>query len=187
MRKILKIILAVFAVLIIAGVASFSLVIFDVAGNFATGTQPLPNGAAIGKAIVVYDPGLSGGAKDTATKIGYNLQEKGYDVTLAGVKSSTAADLTGYDVIVVGGPIYAGKPASTIKSYLNSLSPPSNAKVGVFGYGSVTVDNSNSTAVTQDVANLPSTSTLTFNAVVKVVSGSGVDAACQDFVNRLVA
>ena len=60
---------------------------FDVAGTFATDTHPLPNGSATGKAIVVYDPGLSGGAKDVATKIGYNLQDKGYDVTLAGVKA----------------------------------------------------------------------------------------------------
>ena len=95
-----------------------------------------------------------GGAKDVATKIGYNLQDTGYDVTLAGVKSSTAANLTGYAIVVVGGPIYAGKPASSIQSYLNSLNPPANATVGVFGYGSVQVDNTNQTVVEQDVAPL---------------------------------
>ncbi len=186
MRKIFKIILSIFAILIIVGIASFSLIMFDVAGTFATDTHPLPNGAAIGKAIVVYDPGLSGGAKDVATKIGYNLQEKGYDVTLAGVKSSTAANLTGYAVVVVGGPIYAGKPASSIQNYLNSLNPPANAKVGVFGYGSVQVDNSNQTVVEQDVAPLPADSPVTLSAVVKIVSGNNVDANCQDFVNRLL-
>ena len=186
MRKIFKIILSIFAILIIVGIASFSLIMFDVAGTFATDTHPLPNGAAIGKAIVVYDPGLSGGAKDVATKIGYNLQEKGYDVTLAGVKSSTAANLTGYAVVVVGGPIYAGKPASSIQNYLNSLNPPANAKVGVFGYGSVQVDNSNQTVVEQDVAPLPTDSSVTLSAVVKIVSGNNVDANCQDFVNRLL-
>jgi len=186
LRKIFKIILSVFAILIIVGVASFSLIMFDVAGTFATDTHPLPNGAATGKAIVVYDPGLSGGAKDVATKIGYSLQDSGYDVTLAGVKSSTAANLTGYSVVIVGGPIYAGKPASSIQSYLNSLNPPANATVGAFGYGSVQVDNTNTTAVQQDVAPLPTGSQVTFNAVVKVVSGSDVDVACEDFVNRLL-
>lgn len=102
------------------GIASVSIVILDVAGNFATGSQTLPNGVAIGTALVVYDPGLSGGAKDVAPKIGYDLQSQGYTVVLAGVKSSDAANTTGYDVIVVGGPIYAGKPASTVQSYLNS-------------------------------------------------------------------
>jgi len=79
MRKILKIIIVVFALLIIVGIASFSIVILD-ASTLATDTNPLPNGAAIGRAIVIYDPGLSGGAKDVATKIGYDLQEAGYNV-----------------------------------------------------------------------------------------------------------
>ncbi len=186
MRKILKIILTIFAVLIIVGVTSFSLVIFDVAGNLATDTHPLPNGAAAGKALVVYDPGLSGGAKDTATKIGYNLQTAGYDVLLAGVKSSAAGNITGYDVIVVGGPVYAGKPASTIQTYLNNLAPPANAKVGVFGYGSVQLDDSNQTAVMQDVAPLPSGSTVHLSGAVKVVSGGDVDGKCQTFVVDLL-
>lgn len=144
------------------------------------------SGAAIGTALVVYDPGLSGGAKDVATKIGYALQSQGYTVVLAGVKSSYAANTTGYDVIVVGGPIYAGKPASTVQSYLNSLNPPANTKVGAFGYGSVKVDDTNSTAVMQDVAPLPSNSPVTFNAVVKVVSGDNIDSKCQDFVTNLL-
>lgn len=129
---------------------------------------------------------MSGGAKDVATKIGYNLQDSGYDVTLAGVKSSAAANLTGYDVVVVGGPIYAGKPASSIQSYLNSLNPPANTTVGVFGYGSVQIDNTNQTAVQQDVAPLSTDNPLVITATVKVVSGSNVDAVCQTFVNRLL-
>ena len=66
--------------LIIVGIANFSIVILDVAGTFATDTHLLPNGAPIGQAMVVYDPGLSGGAKDVATKISYELQSKGYNV-----------------------------------------------------------------------------------------------------------
>jgi flavodoxin len=186
MRKILKIILAVFAVLIIVGIAGIGIIIGDVAGNLATGSQTLTNGAATGQALVVYDPGLSGGAKDVATKIGYDLQASGYNVVLAGVKSSAAGDLTGYNVIVVGGPIYAGKPASTIQSYLNSLNPEIKVKVGAFGYGSVKVDDTNSTAVMHDVAPLPSGSTVEFNAVTKIVSGDNIDSKCQEFVTNLL-
>ena len=186
MKKILKIILAIFAVLIIVGIASFSVVVFDVAGNLATDSKTLPNGSTTGKALVVYDPGLSGGAKDVATKIGYNLQSSGYDVVLAGVKSSTAANITGYNVIVVGGPISAGKPASTVQSYLNSLNPPAQTKVGAFGFGSVKVDDTNSTEVMQDVAPLPSNSTVTLNAVIKIGSGDNIDSRCSEFVNNLL-
>jgi hypothetical protein len=186
MRKIIKIVLAVFAVIIIVGVSLIGVVIGDVAGSLATDTHPLPNGAAIGKAIVVYDPGLTGGAKDTATKIGYNLQTAGYDVLLAGVKNSAAGNLTDYDVVAVGGPIYAGKPASTVQTYLNNLQPPVNAKVGAFGFGSVKIDNSNSTDVMQDVAPLPSGNQVTFNAVLKVTSSDNVNTLCSEFVTSLL-
>jgi flavodoxin len=186
MRKTLKIILVLFAVLVIAGISLFAVVIGDVAGNFATGTHPLPNGAATVKAIIVYDPGLTGGAKDVATKIGYNLQTAGYDVLLAGVKSSAARNLTGYSVVIVGGPVYAGKPASTVQTYLNNLQPPANAKVGAFGFGSVKIDNSNSTNAMQDVAPLPSNSQVTFSAVVKITSSDNVDSLCSEFTTDLL-
>jgi flavorubredoxin len=186
MRKILKIVLVAVIIFIITAISSVGVIMADVAGNFATDVKALPNGAAIGKAIVIYNPGLSGGAKDVATKIGYNLQTSGYDVTLAGVKSSAATDLTGYDVIVIGGPIYAGKPSSSVQSYLNSLTPPAQTKVGVFGYGSASVDNTNSTAVLQDVAPLPNNSSVTFNAAKKVLSSGNIDNACAEFVSELL-
>ena len=186
MRKILKIVLIVLTVLIISGIASLGLIVSDVAGNMATESKALPNGAAIGKALVVYDPGLSGGAKDVATKIGYSLQSSGYYVTLAGVKSSAAANITGYQVIVVGGPIYAGKPASSIQSYLNELNPLQKTKVGAFGFGSVKINNNDKTAVTQDVAPLPNGSSVYLNAVVKITSQDDIDNLCSDFVNRLL-
>ena len=186
MNKILKVILFVFALLVIVAVASISIIMLDVAGNLATGSQTLPNGAATGKALVVYDPGLSGGAKDVATKIGYDLQSSGYTVVLAGVKSSDAANTTDYNVIVIGGPIYAGKPASTIQTYLNNLNPASRTKVGAFGYGSVKIDNTNSTTVTKDVAPLPTNSQVTINSAVKVVSGDNVDSLTSEFVTNLL-
>lgn len=101
-------------------------------------------------------------------------------------KSSEATSAKGYDVLVVGGPIYAGTPASTIQAYLNDLHPLSTAKIGAFGYGSITVDSSNSTAVQQDVAPLPAGSTVSFNAVAKITSSDNIDSRCQEFVTQLL-
>jgi len=92
MKKILKIIAIVFIAVIISVFGFFGLIVLDVAGSFATDVHPLPNGAPIGQAIVVYDPGLSGVAKDIATKIGYQLQEGGYNVVWQA--SKTAQPLT---------------------------------------------------------------------------------------------
>jgi len=183
MRKMIKIVIIVFAVLVVSSIVGFGLVVLDVSGAFATGTHTLPNGAAVDTAIVVYDPGLSGGAKDAATKIGYNLQTAGYTVVLAGVKSSTAANVSSYGVVVVGGPIYAGSASSSVKEYLMGLSVVSGTKVGVFGYGSVSVDDS---GVLDEVAPLPSTSSLTFDAAAKIVSGS-MDEECSEFVAELLS
>ena len=78
MRKIFKIILAIFAVLIIIVVAFGAIILLDVAAYTATGSQTLtPTGASIGKAIVIYDPGLSGTSKGVADKVASDLQEKG--------------------------------------------------------------------------------------------------------------
>src|SRR5665647_2488853 len=98
MRKIFKIILAIFAALIIIVVAFGAIILLDVAAYTATGSQTLtPIGASVGKAIVIYDPGLSGTAKGVADKVANDLQAKGYSVTLTGVKSSIATNTQGYN------------------------------------------------------------------------------------------
>jgi menaquinone-dependent protoporphyrinogen IX oxidase len=48
---------------------------------------------------------MSGGAKGVSDKVAGDLEEKGYTVTLAGVKSSAAGTTTGYSIIVVGGSV----------------------------------------------------------------------------------
>ncbi len=186
MRKFLKIMLVTVVVLVVVAIASLSVVVLDVAGSFATDAKALPHGAAIGRALVVYDPGLSGGAKDVATKIGYELQDSGYDVVLAGAKSTNATQISNYKVIVVGGPIYVGKPASSIQTYLNNLIPSQGTKVGAFGYGSVKIDNGNATAVAQDVAPLPAGSSLKPGAVMKATSEDNLDSLISNFVSTLL-
>ena len=124
MRKIFKIILAVFAMIIIVVVAFGAIILLDVAAYTATGSKTLtPDGTSVGKAIVIYDPGLSGTAKAVADKVASDLQAKGYTVTLAGIKSSAAADTASYKVIVVGGPVYAGGLTNSVKDDLKQPRP----------------------------------------------------------------
>ena len=105
MRKAFKIIIAIFAVLIILVVAFGAVFFLDISAYTATGSQTLsPSGTSVGNALVAYDPGLSGAAKDVASKVASNLQTQGYTVNLAGVKSSAAANTAGYTIIVAGDP-----------------------------------------------------------------------------------
>jgi flavodoxin len=186
MRKRSKIILSVLAVLIILGVVLGSIVFLDVAAYTATSSQTLtPTGTPLGKAIVVYDPGLSGAAKGVANKVASDLQASGYTVTLAGIKSSAAAHTTGYGIIVVGGPVYGDSLTASVKSYLNNLKPVAGVKVGVFGSGDFASTPSTVSTMRNSVSTLTGSGTLANAVVVKIGQSENLNSRAQDFVNQL--
>jgi flavodoxin len=187
MRRLFKIILIVLVVFLIAATV-FAVVVFgDVAGAMATGSETLsPVGEEVGKALVVYNPGLSGAAKNAATKIAENLQSSGYAVTLAGVSSAAAGNTSSYAVIVVGGPIYAGAPTRSVQGYLNGLNPPANAIVGVFGIGDGAADSDDPAVIASEVAPLPSDSPMTLKTVMKISNKENLDVRCSEFVTALL-
>lgn len=67
-----------------------------------------PDGTITGKALIVYDPGLSGGTKTAATYMAEDLKSKGYEVKLASVKSGNLSDLSGYNFLICGKPYLWG-------------------------------------------------------------------------------
>jgi flavodoxin len=186
-KKIAMITGSVIILAIIALFATMSFVIFDIMGNTATSSEILkPAGLATGKALVVYNPGITGNSKDVASKIASALQSKGYEVMLSGVKSQAAADPSGYDVIIVGGPIYAGNASSTIKSYLESLSLSDNTKIAVFATGSAKVNMNDPKALMKEVTSLPDDSILKIKAIMKVLPEDDADKKCADFVTAIL-
>ena len=127
--KVGIVVLVVIVALLVSALAIFS---FDLVSYTATGSQTLnPQGTSIGRALVVYDPGLSGAAKNDATRIADDLQAKGYTVVLAGVRSEVTSENSGFNITVAGGPLYFGKVTSSIDGFLKTL--PNNTKIGVFG------------------------------------------------------
>ncbi|MCW4019006.1 MAG: hypothetical protein NWF00_10080 [Candidatus Bathyarchaeota archaeon] len=188
MRKIFKIILIMFAVLIVVVVGFAAVIFLNLSGLTATGSETLtPTGASVGKALVVYDPGLSGAAKGVADKVASDLQADGYTVVLAGVRSETASDTTRYGIIVAGGPIYAGAPTSSIKDYLNDLQPDQGTQVGVFGSGSGPEEASDVAMIIDAVTALSEGGSLSNAVVVKIGTGEDLNARAADFVKQLRA
>lgn len=187
MKKIFKILLAIFAVFIV-GVVAFGAVIFlDLAAYTSTSSETLtPSGASVGTALVVYDLGLSGTSKEVASKISADLQSHGYTVTFAGIKSSAAATTSGYDVIIAGGPIYAGVPTSSVKDFLSNLNAVQGVKIGVFGSGSGAQEQSDVDQITDAIAALPNGNSLADAVVVKIGSGEDLNARSADFVSQLL-
>ncbi len=182
MRKLFKIILVVFLALVILTAVGLGIVFLDVASYTATGAQTLnPFGSTVGKALVVYDPGITGPAKNIANKVADDLQTQGYQVELAGIKSSGAtSNIAQYQVIIVGGPVYAGKAASSVQSYLSNLKPEQSAKIGVFGVGSYNTPN-------DKVAPLPSGSSLPLKETLKIQTSQNATAESALFVAQLLS
>jgi flavodoxin len=136
---VIGIICVLMVVTIVWFVAFMAYVGSDTLSSKATGSELLkPDGPAAGMALIVYNPGLSGAPKEAATQIAHDLQARGYEVTLAGVNSEAAANVSGYDVIVAGGPIYGGKVSPSVYTYLQEMAPPAGVKVGAFAIGSST-------------------------------------------------
>jgi flavodoxin len=187
MKKILLIVGVIAIIAVLAILAVMSVFIFDLWSMTAGGSETLnPAGNVTGHALVVYNPGISGSAKGVATTIANDLNAKGYAIVLAGVKSSAAASTEGYDVIVVGGPIYAGNQGSSIKSYLNTLTVPANAKLGIFATGQDKDILNDAAALRTEVSSLPENSKLTVKSVLKVVVNDDKDGQCAAFVNDLL-
>ncbi len=188
MRRVVKIILAIFVVFIIGIVAFGAIIFLDLSAYVSAGSQTLsPSGTSLGNALVVYDAGLSGAAKSVADKVASELQDKGYAVTLAGVKSSNAANVAGKKILVAGGPVYAGGLTSSIKDFLNSLMPDSGAKIGVFGSGSGPQEDADIAQIKSSVTSLQTGNVLQNAVIVKIGSGEDLNSRSADFVNRLLS
>ncbi len=185
-KKIAKYVGLGIVLIVLIAFASIGLVMGDVMSYTATGSQTLnPNGTSAGKALVVYDPGITGTAKNVAAVIADDLQAKGYTVTLAGIKSSNVLNTTGYNVIVIGGPVYAGQPARSLQSYLSDITPPKETKIGIFTTGSV-VANSNSTAFIKKEIALNNTNIYRVDDVMKFVDTNTINQKAAEFVNSLL-
>lgn len=186
MRKALKIVLAVLAVFIIIIVAFGAVFLLNLSAYMAAGAKTLsPTGTSVGNALVVFDPGLSGAAARVAEKVSAELQEKGYTVTLAGIKSAEAAGNEGYSVIVAGGPIYAGGPTSSVKDFLGSLNPNPATAVGFFGSGQGVTTQDDVSMIRNAVPALQGGGALEGAVVVKIGETEDLSARVSEFVNQL--
>jgi menaquinone-dependent protoporphyrinogen IX oxidase len=183
MKKLLIVGIIVLVVIVALLVSVFAVLTFDLMSYGATGSDILnPTGASIGHALIVYNPGLSGSAKQAATIIAGELQAKGYIVDLAGVRSKTAANASSYDIIVVGGPMYFGQATSSIEGYLKTLTLQQQAKLGVFvTTGSSKYAESDFLSLQQQV-----TSATNHPATIKMILNGNETQNCADLTSALL-
>ena len=169
--------------IVIGLIAGMGIIYSGLTGYMATKTESMsPAGEIKGNALVVYDPGVTGAAKNAAAEIANDLKSKGYKVELAGVSSAAASNISNYDIILAGGPMYYGKVSNSIDKYLKALNVPGNVEIGVFGTtGSSEFHN-------EDINSFGKQVTLKLNreAIIKTLrNGNFTSIDCTNFVSTL--
>ena len=107
-----------------------------IASYSATGAiTEKPTSDPKGKALIVYEPGATKQTKKAGEVIGDLLLEKGYEVTLAGIRSEAARDISGYNLLLVGTPTYLGRPTGQVRKYVKNLRPASGQVFGFYAIG----------------------------------------------------
>ncbi|MEN6329265.1 MAG: hypothetical protein ABFC91_03120 [Methanobacteriaceae archaeon] len=159
----------VFLILVVIVPAAF--IFLDLMSYTASGAKSIsPTGNVTGKALVVYNPGISGMAKTAANDIASELKSRGYDVKLAGVRSADATNISGYGVVIVGGPLYFGKLTKSIDSYFKTLSLQKEVKLGVFATtGSDQFNNDDFQWLTKQVEMLTADNPLNKKVTIKLI------------------
>jgi hypothetical protein len=175
-------------IILVVSVVFVALALLDVAGYTATGSETLvPTDTPLGKAMVVYDPGLSGLGYQAARVTAEQLLGQGYMVELAGVRSSAAGNLSGCSILIVGGPMYGGHVASSVEEYMKGLSPPSGLKMGVFTTTGSDVFNGDALKMLQEqVDSLTGGKGLTKSVESELILTDQVDKNCATLISAVL-
>lgn len=92
----------------------------------------------IGKALVIYEPARTDVTKKAATAIAKSLNKKGYDVTVNFPGNYLKSDISEYDVLVFGSPVYNSKGSPLVVNYIKRINGMNGKKVILFTTGSTT-------------------------------------------------
>ena len=80
------------------------------------------------KALVIYDPGLSDFQERVTKAFTDGLTAK-WHVEITTSSKQTPIDLGGYNLIVLGGPVYGGLPSRPVQDYVNRVDSFESLKV----------------------------------------------------------
>jgi hypothetical protein len=107
-------ILLVFAVLIVAELG----LVYSRNREVASGISTLNPESTAGAALVVYHPGRSDFQRRVFARLAEGLASRGWRVETTTASPQAPANVTSYDLLVVGGPTYNFAPSRPIRRYL---------------------------------------------------------------------
>jgi hypothetical protein len=74
------------------------------------------------RVIVVYSPGISDFHQRMVDSFTSGLVASNWSVDIVTASSQAPIDLTGYSLLVIGGPLYGGQPSKPIQDYMARVS-----------------------------------------------------------------
>lgn len=88
------------------------------------------------KALVVYQPTISGTGKTIAEQLAAGLNAAGYEVTITYPAAKMSADISAYSIVTFGSSVYVGQPSSVLTKYMDRIADYSGKKVALYSIGS---------------------------------------------------
>jgi flavorubredoxin len=116
-KKIVFVAIIVF-IIIVVSVSGF--IIFKISSDYVSGIDVL-NAEGSETSLIIYHPGLSSFMKDVAYAFADGLVENGWRVEVTTASSQAPTDLSEYSLLVLGSPVYADSPTSTIKRHIERI------------------------------------------------------------------
>jgi len=89
------------------------------------------------KALIVYQPSISGISSNMAHEIAKGLNDNGYEVTLNNPGDHLTANISEYSIVVFGSPVYAGKTSDAMTNYISKIEDFSKSKFVLYSTGSI--------------------------------------------------
>jgi flavorubredoxin len=116
-KKIVLIALIAF-VIVVASLSGFLL--FKINTDYVSEIEVL-NADGSETALIIYHPGFSSFMKDVTYAFADGLIENGWRVEITTASSQAPTDLSGYSLLALGSPVYAGSPSPTINRHLERI------------------------------------------------------------------
>jgi flavorubredoxin len=121
-KKILLVFFLALLVVIAASIAFLALAVLPNINKDVVSGIDVINPSGSKTALVVYQPGYTGFPKDISYAFADGLASAGWRVEITTASSQAPSDLSGYSLLVLGFPVYGGKPGDPIVRYINRTS-----------------------------------------------------------------
>ncbi len=109
------------AVVVVVAIAALAWVQWRIGQETVTPVSVANAGGSTGKALLVYQPGLSSFTRKVTTAFAQGLVAAGWEVSTTTASSQAPAAVQNYDLIVLGSPVYGGAAAKPLTSYVERV------------------------------------------------------------------